>query len=460
MATDQPLPINLATALYLSNARPLVISAAQAGVEEAAALLDNAKVLALPNLNVGADFYRHDGIDQSSNGVIIRDHKDAFAAGGGATLDFAITDAIFIPLYAEQNLAAREADLQTARDEALFRVAEAYFDVQQARGQLAGGLDAVAKAEELVRKVTGLAEGLVSRIEIDRARSLLYDLQQQAVSSRADWRITSARLNRVLRLNPGAVVVPLEPPHLQIAMISPRLGVNQLIPVGLGNRPELAARRALVRASDERVRQEQYRPLLPTVEVQGAGPGGYFNAGAFGGGPDNGQHLYDTRFDMEVSAVWTLNNLGAGNRTLVRARVAEEEQATIALADTQDRVAQEVVVAHAQLEATAVQVETAKAALNEALITYQGNLIGISQTRAAGGLLQLINRPQEAVAALQQLKRSYDLYFAAINGYNRAQFQLYRALGYPARILVCDRPVGPTAPVDMSRPAGMPAVRQ
>ena len=39
-ASDQPLPINLATALCLSNARPLVIASAEASVREAAAQLE------------------------------------------------------------------------------------------------------------------------------------------------------------------------------------------------------------------------------------------------------------------------------------------------------------------------------------------------------------------------------------------------------------------------------------
>ena len=131
--SDQALPINLATALYLSNARPLVIAFAQTRVEEAAALLQNARVLWLPNLNVGADYYRHDGTDQSTDGTIIVDDKTAVAAGGGATLSFAVTDAIFCPLAARQELAASESDLQTARNDALLDVALAYFDVQQTR---------------------------------------------------------------------------------------------------------------------------------------------------------------------------------------------------------------------------------------------------------------------------------------------------------------------------------------
>lgn len=456
--SDQTLPINLATALHLSNARPLVIAFAQAGVEEAAARLQNAKVLWLPNLNVGADYFRHDGTDQTTDGTIIHDDKNAFAAGGGATLNFGVTDAIFRPLADRQELVARQADLQTARNDALLVVAVAYFDVQQARGSLAGTLDAVARGEVLARKTAGLAKGLVAGIEVDRVRALLFDLRQQVAASRANWRVTSARLTRVLRLNPGAVVVPMEPPHLQIAMIAPGLRVDDLIPVGLTNRPELASQRALVQANLERVRQEQVRPLIPALVMQGTGPNGYFGGGVFGGGPDDGRHLSGGRFDMGVGAVWTLNNLGAGNRSLVRQRVAQENAAAITFANVQDQVAQEVVQAHAQLEAAATQVDDAMTAVKEAIITYNGTLTGIGQTIGSGDLLQLVNRPQEAVAALQQLNRAYDLYFLAINGYNRAQFQLYHAVGFPARIVVCDCPTGELQPVDTSRPQGMAPV--
>jgi outer membrane protein TolC len=458
-AADQVLPINLPTALCLSNARPLVIAFAQASVEEAAALLQHANVLWLPNLNVGADYYRHDGLDQATNGTIIQDDKYNLTAGGGATLNFAVTDAIFLPLAARQELAARQADLQAARNNALLQVATAYFDVQQARGRLAGTLDTVAKGEALAKHTAGLARGLVPEIEVDRARALLFDLRQQATGARADWRVTSARLTRLLRLNPGAVVVPLEPPHLQVTFISPRLQVAELIPVSLRSRPELASRQALVQESVERVRQEQVRPFVPSVVIAGRnGPGGAFTGDVFGGGPDNGNHLYGGRFDMDVGAIWTLNNLGAGNRLLVRERIAQQQQASINFANLQDQVAEEVVQAHAQLDAAAVQVDQAVAAVKEALTTYNGTLIGLSQTRGAGDLLQLVNRPQEAVAALQQLNRAYDIYYAAVNGYNRAQFQLYWALGFPARAVICDCPVGEVQAVDTARPPGMAPV--
>ena len=456
--SDQTLPINLATALYLSNARPLVIAFAQASIEQASAQLQNANVLWLPNLNMGFDYYRHDGMDQSTDGTMIFDNKYSYTAGGGVTLSFGVTDAIFRPLAARQELAARQFDLQSAQNDALLTVAVAYFDVQQARGILAGDVDSVAKAEMLVQKTTGLAKGLVPGIEVDRARALLLDLQQQVAVARANWRISSSRLTRVLRLNPSAVVDPLEPPHLLVTLISPQCVVDELVPVGLTNRPELASQRALVQATLERLRQERVRPLVPSLVLDGRnGPYGALEGGVFGGGPE-GTHTSGGRFDMEVGVLWTLNNLGAGNRSLVRQRAAEQQKACIELFNIQDQVAQEVVQAHAELEATAAQIDDATNTVKEATVTFNGTLTALGQTRGAGELLQLLSRPQEAVAALQQLNRAYDTYYAAINNYNRAQFQLYRALGFPAQIVVCKTPVGQVETIDTSRPPSMAPV--
>ncbi len=85
------------------------------------------------------------------------------------------------------------------------------------------------------------------------------------------------------------------------------------------------------------------------------------------------------------------------------------------------------------------------------MVAFQGTLRGLRSVRIAGELLQLINRPQEAVAALQQLQTAYDRYFTAIGAYNQAQFGLYHALGFPARILATERLVGAVQPVDASR---------
>jgi hypothetical protein len=63
------------------------------------------------------------------------------------------------------------------------------------------------------------------------------------------------------------------------------------------------------------------------------------------------------------------------------------------------------------------------------------------------------------VAALQQLESAYRNYFTTVGDYNRAQFRLFRALGYPAGVLTCERPVGEPVPVDTTRPPQMAPVR-
>ncbi len=96
--------------------------------------------------------------------------------------------------------------------------------------------------------------------------------------------------------------------------------------------------------------------------------------------------------------------------------------------------------------------------MKSALTSYQGNLKGLSETVRAGELLQLVNRLQEIVAALQQLQQAYINYYTSANDYNRAQFQLFRALGYPSQPVACGNALGPVTPVDSSRPPPMAPV--
>jgi outer membrane protein TolC len=456
---DRPLPINLATALRLADARPLIIEAARAAVETEYGLYEQARVLWLPTVYVGADYQRHDGAQQNilTSGNILGS-RNQFLAGAGASAVFALTDAIYAPLAERQFLQAREAQIQTAKNDALLSVAEAYFDVQQARGVLAGTLDSVDKARELARRVGALGRGLAPLIEVERVNTLLADLRQQAATNRQDWRTSSATLTRVLRLDPAAVVVPLEPPHLQVTLISPRECVDALVPVGLTNRPELATQQAVVQATLLRLRQERLRPLIPSLVLQSnATPDELLGGGVYGSGGNSLNH-WAGRSDWNAAVVWQVRNLGFGNRGLVTQRRGEQWQALVELYRIQDLVAAEVVQAQAQVEAAAVRVGEAEAGLKAALESYAGNLKGLSQTTRTGDLLVLVTRPQEAVAALQQLQQAYVNYYTSTNDYNRAEFRLYRALGYPAQGLACGSALGPVVPVDTSRSPQMAPV--
>jgi outer membrane protein TolC len=456
------LPINLATALRLAGARPVIITAAQASVEVAAAELARAQVAWLPSVYVGAGYYRHDGATQGQSGNFYINSKDQFLAGGGLVARFATADALFEPLAARQVLRSREIDVQTARNDALLAVAEAYFNVQQARGRLAGAQDVVDKAQALGEKVRGLAQGLLDPADVHRARTLLAEVEESLIDAREQWQVASADLTQVLRLDPSAVVVPLEPPYLRVTLICPRERVDDLIPIGLTNRPELAAQQALVQAALVRIRQERVRPLVPSLVLEGgsdpAGPGNFLMGGVFGSGASGKGNPWMGREDVGVGLYWGLDNLGFGNRALVRERRAEQQQLLVELFRRQDLVAGAVARAHAGLASAAVRVDKAETGLREAHLAYSGSVEELGKITQVGDVRVLTRRAFEVVDALQALGRAYDTYFLSVNGYNRAQFRLYRALGYPAGILACERSLGEVRPVDTARPPQMAPV--
>jgi outer membrane protein TolC len=254
-------------------------------------------------------------------------------------------------------------------------------------------------------------------------------------------------------------VLPLEPDHLQVTLVSPKLSLDELIPIGLMNRPELASHQALVQATLERLRQERMRPLIPSLLITGNGtPDFFYQGGIFGTGQGASINQWAGRADVNAQLVWRLENLGFGNASRVRERRGQMQLANVELFETQDRVAAEVTQAMAELESAAVRVGQAEKGLKEGLETFAGNLKGMGQTTRFGDVLSLVNRPQEVTAALQQLQNAYLNFYRTTADYNRAQFRVFYALGFPAEFIACQRPVGETHPVDESRPGYLPPV--
>jgi len=436
---QSPLPINLPTALQLANAQALDIRLASERIRVAAAQLDRARTLWLPTIYVGTDYFRHDGQIQDVAGSVFGTSKQAFLIGAGPSAVFAVSDALFEPLAQRQVLRAREASLQTATNDTFLAVAEAYFTVQQARGELAGALDTARRAEELVQRVEKLGDRYIAGVEVIRARTELSRRRQAASLARDKWRVAASELQRILRLDPLAIVEPVEPPHLAMSLVSLEEKVDGLIPVALSNRPELATQQALVQANWERWRQERLRPLVPSVLLRGAAtnPAGTLAGGAFGGGLNDNLRDFSARGDFDIQVIWELQNLGFGNRARREERRAEHESSILELFRVQDQVAAEVVQAHALVHSAAGRIKDAESGLRDAADSLAKNLEGLRQTKQ-GDLIVLLIRPQEVVDAVRTLSLAYNDYYAAVADYNRAQFRLYRALGHPAQFLAGD----------------------
>jgi outer membrane protein TolC len=228
--------------------------------------------------------------------------------------------------------------------------------------------------------------------------------------------------------------------------------VDELIPEGLSSRPELASQQSIVKATIDRLKQERMRPLIPSLVLQGAAnPGNTLGAGFYEANRTGNDPTWTGRSDWDFQVVWQLENLGAGNRGAVHERQGEQRQAMIELFRVQDQVAAEVAQAYAQVEAATARIKQAEYGLTAAQVSFDGNLKGVSETIRAGDQLQLVIRPQEVTASLLQLRQAYNNYFSSINDYNRAEFRLYHALGYPAQQLTRNPAWGDPQQVDCQR---------
>jgi outer membrane protein TolC len=181
-------------------------------------------------------------------------------------------------------------------------------------------------------------------------------------------------------------------------------------------------------------------------------------AGIFSSGAHGARNPSTARDDMAVELVWRLDNLGFGNAASVRERQAEQQQLLVELFRLQDRVAADVARAHAALVSATRRSGVATGGLEDAEAAFTGSLEQVGKITKVDDVKVLVRRAFEVVDALRSLLRAYNNFFSSINDYNRAQFRLYWALGYPAATLECERANGPILPVDTTRPPQMAPV--
>lgn len=435
---DVVVPISLGDALTMAGSKPLDIAIATQQVEAARKRYELAKVMWVPNLSVGGDYFHHEGLQQNFAGEILKSSRSTAMVGVGPNILFNSSELLFAPRITAKELAARQA-MQTATvNDVSLMVAEAYFEVQRGRAELAGAELGVKQADELNRRAEALAEGLSPPLEATRARVELARRKQSAATAKERWRVASAELGRLLRLDPpGCLVEPAEPPFLTVTLIDDSSTVDSLVPIALQNRPELLAHQAVVQATLQRLKQEQWRPLLPSLAVRSVStnPSGSIGYGAFAGGPGGRIGSGGQRFDVDVQLMWEFANLGFGNKARTGERKAENFAAMLELFRTQDRIAAEVAAEYARLKAAAERLALAEPAAKDSIDLVEKSLVGLAQTRRIGDTITLVVRPQEAVAAVQSLGQATNDYAAAVADFNRAQFRLYRALGHPAYAL-------------------------
>jgi len=391
-----------------------------------------ARVLWLPSINAGIGWNNHAGPLQASDGNVNQVSRNSLTAGLGVQTigagspvvpglfaNFHSAEAIFQPRIANRAAAARDAAVRATINDLLMETAIAYMDLLRAYQSHAIAVDIRHHAEQLAQATADFARtGEGTEADADRAATELSIRQNEVVRAEEEIQVASARVVQLLNEDPRYLLRPLEPAIAPVEMVSLAAPMQELIPTGLRNRPELAEAQHLVGEAVHRYRMERYSPLLPNV-LMGT------SYAAFGGGPGSQIDNTEGRFDLDAIAYWQVRNLGIGEYAARREARARFDQTRFEQVRVINLVNREVVEAHAQVHARHRQIGIAEQAVERAVASFERNLLRV---RDLQGL------PIETLQAIQALDQARREYLRALVDYNTAQFRLQRALGWPVQL--------------------------
>lgn len=425
-----PQKLDLSTALQLVAGQNPQVAFAHQRIAEATARLNAAEVLWLPTIRAGASLNRHEGTLQNSDGRIIDVSRSSIQAGFGAravgagtnmapglSAEFHLSDAVFAPRIAQRNLEASNFDSWGTYHDQMLRAATAYLELLRAHQEQAIASETLSNAAELVRLTTSFAEtGQGAQADADRARTEMAIRQNDVARAEEGVEVASARLAEVLHLDAPVRVVPVEQQVGPIELVAMEPSIQQMVATGLSSRPEIGQNSQLVAAACEQLKREQFAPLLPSVLLG-------MSYGGFGGGLGDNIGNFNDRFDVDVSAVWELRNLGRGDVAAQEIARAQVEQARYREIETMDRISREIVESRSQTRSRQRQIETSRAAVKAAQQSYARNRQRINEGQ---GL------PIEFLQSLQALDQAQREYLRSVTDYNIGQFRLHHALGWPS----------------------------
>jgi outer membrane protein TolC len=424
--------IDLPTALQLADGNNVQVALAREQIRQAWAKVDGAKALWLPSVRVGADYNKHEGQIQDIRGQVFPLSRGNFYTGLGAGVpaaaspsvpglyaNFHLADALFQPLAARQAAGARQQAAVAATNDVLLKVSLAYLELLRTAQDWTIAVEASENSRQLVQLTSAYASsGQGLQADADRARTEYLIRRNDTLRTTEARQVASARLAQLLRLDATVELTPFDPRTVPIDLVSPETPVGELVAQGLSARPELAESRFLVGQAVQKMRRERFAALIPSV-VLGASYGG------FGGAPGGALNNYAQRMDADVIAYWELRNMGRGDLAARNETRSLVRQANVQQMATMDLVAREVAEAWFQITARHQQIAAAQEAVEAALASHQRNL---ERIRGVQGL------PIEVLQSNQALAQARREYLRAVIDYNTAQFTLYRALGWPAKI--------------------------
>lgn len=461
LAASPATSIDLGAALRLAGVENPDVVLSRQRVEAVVAQQQFAAAQILPTLNLGTNYDAHTGDLQQSSGKIINLERSALYIGAGAnavaagtvsipglTYNLNLSDSIYNYFVLRQRSEQTRHESRAVENEVLLSVALAYTDLLGAQGRLSVALLTRNDAREVARLTKVYAEeGEGRQADADRAATELARREEDLVEAKVEVGNASRRLAELLNLDTTVRLRPIEAQVVPQPVVPNQVPLAELLAIALVERPELLARQAAIRAALLELDSAKMLPFSPQV-IFG------FSGGVFGGGsslvasstppapglPPNQPRFGDFKGRTDIDAImyWSARNMGLGNKALIDAARARAKAADFEQLVTFDRVRFEVATSYVETHATFAQVEARARGVRSGMAGFAEDIVRVRGREA---------RPIELLDSLRHLATERRDYLDSIVAFNRAEFELYVALGRPpADLLARPVPMDPREP--------------
>lgn len=407
-------PIDLPTALRLAKADSLDVKLAQERINEARANHGSAIAKFLPWITAGVGYRRHEGRTQAVDGTLLDVDKQSISLGPTIAAQVDVGDALFTTLAAKQTVQASEAALQAQQADSTLAAASGYFDLLKARELVAANRDALSSSQNYEQQLqAGLSAGVVFKGDLLRVQTQTQRYQAAMIQAQLQQRLASARLAELLHLDSAIELEPQDNELVPISLLQADSPATALISQAMQSRAELQQSQAQLQAARETNKNAIYGPLIPSLGVQAF-------MGELGGGRDSATGNYGNSRDYYVGLNWRFGPGGLFDFGRINAAKSKLNSAELNVEKTTNSIKRQVIEAQARVQSSAEQMTASRSAMGNATETLR-----LTRERKQLGVGVVL----EDIQAQQELVRARTDYLGAITEYNKAQYELSKALG-------------------------------
>jgi outer membrane protein TolC len=410
LQVTKKIPINLPTILKLAGANNLTIKQYELQYQLSLAQIDKAKEWFLPTISVGPTMHYLNGAAMQTTGAILPDvtQKELwFGAGIVGELDF--NSGIFNVMAKKQESAAVKYENQAQRNTIILDAVSDYYDLMVAQFNYTQLFNLLSQADTLTTQIKVQVDaGIRYQSEYLLAQSNYNHIHVELTDAQVQMRKKSDVLLSILNIDTAALLVSSD------TGIAPMQVVQGAADTGImsqyvQNRPEYKSMQAELNSIQAERKTTTVGLLLPKLEV---------------GTPDAllgdfGEPYYNT-YTLDAGLLWSIpigRIIYKGDLKTYNAEINMQQNN---MQQFGNDVQQQVNDARAQIELSMEQIEYSKQSLAQSNKALTQSI----ERERLGTVL-----PFEVFQSEQFYVQAEDDYLKAVSDYNKAEYELYVALG-------------------------------